>query len=39
MLTLIIIPTLYTLFAASGIKREHKKNKKMDALKQKNASF
>jgi HAE1 family hydrophobic/amphiphilic exporter-1 len=39
MLTLIIIPTLYTLFAASGIKREHKKNKKMAALKQKNASF
>ena len=33
MLTLIIIPTLYTLFAASGIKRQHRKNKEIAALK------
>ena len=33
MLTLVIVPTLYTLFAASGIKRQHRKNKKLAALK------
>jgi len=36
LLTLIIVPTLYTLFAASGIKRQHRKNKKMAAFKLKN---
>jgi len=36
LLTLIIVPTLYTLFAASGIKRQHRKNKKLAALKLKN---
>ncbi len=33
-LTLVIVPTIYTMFAASGIKRQHRKNKKMIALKQ-----
>lgn len=33
LLTLVIVPTLYTLFAASGIKRQHRKNKKIAALK------
>ncbi len=36
LLTLVIVPTLYTLFAASGIKRQHRKNKKLAALKQAN---
>ncbi len=36
MLTLIIVPTLYTMFAASGIKRQHRKNKKLAALNQAN---
>ena len=26
-LTLVIVPTIYTLFAASGVKRQHKKMK------------
>lgn len=33
-LTLVIIPTIYTMFAASGIKRQHRKNKKINALKE-----
>jgi HAE1 family hydrophobic/amphiphilic exporter-1 len=36
LLTLVIVPTLYTLFAASGIKRQHRKNKKIAALKHAN---
>ena len=32
-LTLVIIPTIYTIFAASGVKRQHRKNKKLAALK------
>ncbi len=28
MLTLIVVPTIYTLFAASGVKRQHKKQKR-----------
>jgi len=31
-LTLVIVPTLYVLFAASGIKRQHRKNKKLRAI-------
>jgi len=29
MLTLVVVPTLYTLFAASGVKRQHKKLKRI----------
>ena len=36
-LTLVIIPTIYTMFAASGIKRQHRKNKKINALKEDNS--
>ncbi|MDD4993031.1 MAG: efflux RND transporter permease subunit [Paludibacter sp.] len=28
MLTLVVVPVMYTLFAASGVKRKHRKNKK-----------
>ena len=35
-LTLVIIPTIYTIFAASGIKRQHRKNRKLAALKETN---
>ena len=34
MLTLIVVPVIYTLFAAGGVKRKHKKNKKAALLKQ-----
>lgn len=34
MLTLVVVPVLYTLFAAGGVKRKHKKNKKAALLKQ-----
>ena len=33
MLTLIVVPVIYTLFAAGGVKRKHKKNKKAALLK------
>jgi len=33
-LTLVVVPTIYTLFAASGVKRRHRKNKKRALLKQ-----
>jgi HAE1 family hydrophobic/amphiphilic exporter-1 len=29
MLTLIVVPTMYTLFASSGIKRQHHKIKRL----------
>ena len=34
MLTLIVVPVIYTLFAAGGVKRKHKKNKKQALLKE-----
>ena len=34
MLTLIVVPVIYTLFAGGGVKRKHKKNKKAALLKQ-----
>lgn len=34
MLTLVVVPVIYTLFAASGVKRKHRKNKKAALLKQ-----
>ncbi|MEI6823704.1 MAG: efflux RND transporter permease subunit, partial [Bacteroidota bacterium] len=34
MLTLIVVPVIYTLFAAGGVKRKHRKNKKAALLKQ-----
>ena len=34
LLTLIVVPTMYTLFAASGVKRRHRKNKKLALLKE-----
>lgn len=33
-LTLVVVPVIYTLFAASGVKRRHRKNKKEALLKQ-----
>ena len=42
LLTLVVIPTLYTLFAASGVKRLHRKNKKLvheKALEEKSQSL
>jgi len=33
-LTLVVVPTMYTLFAASGVKRRHRKNKKQALLKE-----
>ena len=29
LLTLVVVPTMYTFFAASGVKRKHRKNKKL----------
>jgi len=34
MLTLVVVPVIYTLFAASGVKRRHRKNKKQALLKE-----
>jgi HAE1 family hydrophobic/amphiphilic exporter-1 len=34
MLTLVVVPVLYTLFAAGGVKRRHRKNKKEALLKE-----
>jgi hydrophobic/amphiphilic exporter-1 (mainly G- bacteria), HAE1 family len=34
MLTLIVVPVIYTLFAAGGVKRKHKKNKRIALLKE-----
>ncbi|MEI6554131.1 MAG: efflux RND transporter permease subunit [Paludibacter sp.] len=34
MLTLVVVPVIYTLFAAGGVKRKHKKNKKAALLKE-----
>ena len=34
MLTLVVVPVIYTLFAAGGVKRKHKKNKKQALLKE-----
>jgi len=34
MLTLVVVPVIYTLFAAGGVKRKHRKNKKAALLKQ-----
>ena len=34
LLTLIVVPTMYTLFAAGGVKRRHRKNKKLALLKE-----
>jgi HAE1 family hydrophobic/amphiphilic exporter-1 len=34
MLTLVVVPVLYTLFAASGVKRKHRKIKKQAMLKE-----
>jgi HAE1 family hydrophobic/amphiphilic exporter-1 len=34
MLTLVVVPVIYTLFAAGGVKRRHKKNKKQALLKE-----
>jgi hypothetical protein len=34
-LTLVVVPTIYTLFAANGIKRQDHKLKKLAALKKK----
>ncbi|MEA4936434.1 MAG: efflux RND transporter permease subunit [Paludibacter sp.] len=34
MLTLIVVPVIYTLFAAGGVKRRHKKNKRLALHKQ-----
>ena len=34
MLTLVVVPVIYTLFAGGGVKRKHKKNKKAALLKQ-----
>ena len=34
MLTLVVVPVIYTLFAAGGVKRKHKKNKKQSLLKE-----
>ena len=36
MLTLVVVPTLYTLFAASGVKRQHKKLKRIAREKEMN---
>jgi len=36
MLTLIVVPTLYTLFAASGVKRQHRKLKRIAREKEMN---
>ena len=33
-LTLVVVPVIYTLFAASGVKRRHRKNKKEALLKE-----
>ena len=33
-LTLVVVPTIYTLFAAGGVKRRHRKNKKQALLKE-----
>lgn len=33
-LTLVVVPVIYTLFAASGVKRKHRKNKKEALLKE-----
>jgi len=33
-LTLVVVPVMYTLFAAGGVKRKHKKNKKQALLKE-----
>ena len=38
MLTLVVVPTLYTLFAASGVKRQHKKLKRIAREKEMNES-
>ena len=34
MLTLVVVPVMYTLLAASGVKRKHRKNKKAALLKE-----
>lgn len=34
MLTLVVVPVMYTLFAAGGVKRKHRKNKKQALLKE-----
>jgi HAE1 family hydrophobic/amphiphilic exporter-1 len=34
MLTLVVVPVIYTLFAAGGVKRKHRKNKKQALLKE-----
>jgi HAE1 family hydrophobic/amphiphilic exporter-1 len=31
-LTLVVVPVIYTLFAASGVKRRHRKNRKQALL-------
>jgi len=34
LLTLVVVPVIYTLFASSGVKRKHRKNKRQAPLKQ-----
>ncbi len=38
-LTLVVVPVIYTLFAASGVKRRHRKNKKLAEHQQINTSI